>query len=89
MNLLPSALRDVNDPANLITFSIPIHVVNMESLAVGVKRDLAFSMTIGSTKMWTALQEITIDAHQDPGSVTGGPTSATVSRYLGDVMQIL
>ena len=54
------AQRDVNDVSNKIVFSVPIHVMNIDSLPSNVKREIAFSLTVGDTKLWTGMHDVTI-----------------------------
>ena len=56
-----------------------MQVINIDTVEVGTKRNMAFGLKIGDTKLWTALHEIQIDAAeatptgQSPYNVSVGP----------------
>jgi len=47
---------------NTITFKIPIHILNIDTVLEGLNRDIAFILRIGDTKLWSTVHEITIGA---------------------------
>ena len=55
--------------------------MNIDTLEVGDKRDLAFGLKIGATKIWTALHEVEITAYVAPSPV-GAITVLNVSELL-------
>ena len=74
-----SAARTPTGEENLIELKIPVQVINIDTVEVGTKRNMAFGLKIGDTKLWTALHEIQIDAAeatptgQSPYNVSVGP----------------
>ena len=85
--------RSTTSADSKIIFNIPIHLMNLNSIRVGVKRDIAISLYIGDTKMWAGFQEFTIQAadadvlNPTPNDITldSGPTLLnTGSISVGD-----
>jgi len=73
-----TASRDVTDTVNnTIKFEIPVQVLNIDSVVVGRKRDVAFSLRIGDTKLWTGSQEITIG---ESAAITPGTPNSAVRK---------
>jgi hypothetical protein len=78
--IFATASRDVTDTENnTITFEIPIHVLNIDTVLEGLKRDIAFSLRIGDTKLWTGVQEITIGPPANP--FPSNPNAAVAKLY--------
>ena len=48
-----------------VIFNVPVHVMNLESVMVDIKRDIAISLYIGDSKMWAGFQEFVIKAADD------------------------
>ena len=54
--------RNVSLDSNLITVRIPIYLMALDSVPVGVSRDIAYVLTIGTSKIWTGIQSVKIGA---------------------------
>ncbi len=77
--MLHVAARDVTDTVkNKISFSVPITVMNSETVADGISRDLSFGLYIGNSKLWTALHTVAITGTAVP-ETGNSPSAVTVS----------
>ena len=75
-----SGSRNVSSDANLLTFRVPIYVMDLPSVPTGVSRDVAYVLTMGSSKLWTGIHTIKINEFQPlPSSVD--PTNITVFHF--------
>ena len=72
-----SGSRNVSSDANLLTFRVPIYVMNLDSVPTGVSRDVAYVLTMGSSKLWTGIHTIKILEFQPLPSPVD-PTNITV-----------
>jgi len=41
---------------------VPIYLMPLDSVPVGVSRDIAYVLTLGTSKIWTGIQSIKIGA---------------------------
>ncbi len=75
-----SAPRDVGDDSNKITFKIPVHLMNIDNVVEGRKRDLVFGLRVGNSRLWSAVHEIEALAYAAPGG-SGTPTHVSTSLF--------
>jgi hypothetical protein len=65
----------------MLVFSVPVSVPHFSSLAAGTTYSLAFSLTVGTSKLWTSVQDITLGAFSAP-SVSATPTGISVRGFF-------
>lgn len=58
-------MRDVNNDLNRILIEVPVHVLNLEHVAVGITRDITFVLHLNGVQEWTTLHPITISAEAE------------------------
>ena len=71
------AERDASKEKNRIRLEVPITVLNIDSVEVGVSRNIMFELKVGEDNLWSALHEIEITANS-PSTATQPPTGITV-----------
>ena len=52
--------------SNLLTFRVPIFVMNLDSVPTGVTRDVAYVLTLGDSKLWTGIHSILLSPYVAP-----------------------
>ena len=57
--------RSTTSEQSKVIFNVPVHVMNLDSVMVDIKRDIAISLYIGDSKMWAGFQEFVIKAADD------------------------
>ena len=73
---LKKATRDISKDINKLTFNIPVHVPNMESVEVESTRLLSFSVKVGEGHLWETVHEVTIGEYAVPPDNLGTPAGA-------------
>jgi hypothetical protein len=60
---------------------VPIYLMTLDSVPAGVTRDVAYVLTLGTSKIWTGIHSIKIGATQAPPA-GAAVTSITVIQWL-------
>ena len=71
-----------------MTLQVPIHLMNLDNVPIGVSRDIAYVLTMGTSTLWTGIHTINILDYVDPGA--GAAVSILLVRglFIYDVTQI-
>ena len=78
--MISTGNRATTSADSKIIFNIPVHAMNLDSVYVGVKRDIAIALYIGDSKMWAGYQEFVISAADD--SVLSPTTNAITIKSV-------
>ncbi len=54
--------------------------MNIDSVVLGRKRDIAFALRVGGDKMWTTVHEVEAVAHEAPTGL-GAPTLSSTALH--------
>ncbi len=57
-----------------------MHLMNIDHVTKDLKRDIAFALRVGTSKLWTALHEVTIEDHTAPTGATA-PTHVSTALH--------
>ena len=56
--------------------------MNLDNVPIGVSRDIAYVLTMGTSKLWTGIHSINILDYVDPGS----GAAVTISVVSGHIL---
>ena len=56
------------DDSNLVKLRVPLHVLNLDNVPTGVTRDIAYVLTMGTSKLWTGIHTIRIEDYVAPAA---------------------
>ncbi len=75
----------MTDVSNKLQFEIPVHVLNLPENAVGLNRQISFTVVLGDSVLWSASHEIIIEEEQEADvAATVTPKPAILLNSLGD-----